>query len=119
MHIPVRRSLRSDGTAVVEVRGEVDFTNADEVSQAIQAAVREWHPRRVRVDLDHATFIDSTGLGALISGYRTAVEEHVGYVIVNPSDAFRRVLSVTGLCELFGLTAQKPAGGAHSSDIAI
>lgn len=118
MHIPVRRSLQSDGTAVVEVRGEVDFTNADEVTQVIQEAVQDWRPRVLRVDLHHATFIDSTGLGALISGYRTAVEEQVGYVVTNPSDAFRRALSVTGLCELFGLSPQEPAAGAYSSDIA-
>ena len=115
MQLPIQRRLSNDGTAVVDILGEIDFTNADEVSQGIQDAVTQWAPATVRVDLRAATFIDSTGLGALIAGYRTAVEERVGFVVVNPSDAFRRVLTVTGLCELFGLADAEQ----RTSDMAI
>jgi anti-sigma B factor antagonist len=51
----------------------------------------------------NASFIDSTGLGALIEGYRAATDARTRFVVTNPSPSFRRVLSVTGLCELFGM----------------
>ncbi|MEV6600352.1 STAS domain-containing protein [Actinoplanes sp. NPDC051346] len=103
MENPIRRALGEDGTAHVIVLGEVDFSNADEVAQTIRDAVVEWSPEEIRIDLSDATFIDSTGLGALIEGYRAANETESRFVVTNPSPGFRRVLSVTGLCELFGM----------------
>ena len=112
----VRSRLADDGSAVVAVSGEIDFTNADEVARGIEDAVAQWSPPTVRVDLHSATFIDSTGLGALIGGYRAACELGARFVVVNPTSSFRRVLAVTGLCELFNI-----ADGAASvgEDIAI
>ena len=103
METPSESLLDGDGTATVTVRGEIDFSNADEVAQAIRDAVAEWAPAVVRVDLKEATFIDSTGLGALIEGYRVATEVECRFLVTNPTVGFRRVLTVTGLCELFGL----------------
>lgn len=119
MQIPIERRLADDGTAIVAVLGEIDFTNADKVSREIQAAVTQWSPPAVRVDLRDATFIDSTGLGALIAGYRAAAEEQIAFVVVNPSATFRRVLTVTGLCELFGLPEREQgAQWRQTSDVA-
>ena len=60
--------------------------------------------REVRVDLRKAAFIDSTGLGALIEGYKACIETGARFIVVNPTTAFRRVLDVTGLAGFFGLT---------------
>ena len=113
METAIRRTLTDDGVAVVVIAGEVDFTNADDVATCIEDAVSEWQPSAVRIDLQQAAFIDSTGLGALISGYRVAAESDAGFAVVNASPGFQRVLAVTGLCELFGLSV------ADESDIAI
>jgi anti-sigma B factor antagonist len=103
MENPIRTDLAADGTVTVTVRGEIDFSNCDEVAQAMRDAIAHWSPPVLRVDLKDATFIDSTGLGALIEGYRSAVDAESSFVVVNPTDSFRRVLTVTGLCDLFGL----------------
>jgi anti-sigma B factor antagonist len=103
MERTVRSRLADDGSAIVAVLGEIDFTNADEVSRGIEDAVSRWSPPAVRVDLRGATFIDSTGLGALIVGYRAATASRSRFVVMNPGTSFRRVLAVTGLCELFSL----------------
>ncbi|MEV4637895.1 STAS domain-containing protein [Actinoplanes sp. NPDC049548] len=103
MENPVRSELGEDGVAHVTVLGEIDFSNADEVAQAIRDAVDEWSPPEIRIDLSGATFIDSTGLGALIEGYRAVTEAESRFVVSNPTPSFRRVLTVTGLCELFGM----------------
>ncbi|MFI5494336.1 STAS domain-containing protein [Actinoplanes sp. NPDC051859] len=109
MEQPIRSAAGEDGTAHVTVLGEIDFSNADELAQTIQDAVARWSPDEVRVDLTDATFIDSTGLGALIEGYRAANEVSCRFVVTNPSSSFRRVLSVTGLSELFGMPEQESA----------
>jgi anti-sigma B factor antagonist len=106
MENPTESVLDDDGTAHVAVRGEIDFSNADEIAQVFRDAVADWSPSVLKVDLRAATFIDSTGLGALIEGYRAATERDSSFVVVNPTPGFRRVLIVTGLCELFGMTEQ-------------
>ncbi|WP_430781054.1 STAS domain-containing protein [Actinoplanes sp. G11-F43] len=103
METSIRTTLADDGVVTVTVSGEVDFSNSDEVTQGLHDAVVEWSPPLLVVDLADATFIDSTGLGALIEGYRTALARGTGFQVVNPSDTFRRVLTVTGLSDFFGL----------------
>ncbi|MEV4703613.1 STAS domain-containing protein [Actinoplanes sp. NPDC049316] len=109
MENPIRSALGEDGTALVSIRGEIDFSSADEVAQGIRDAVFQWSPPEVRIDLAEATFIDSTGLGALIEGYRAATDAQTRFVVTNPSPSFRRVLSVTGLCDLFGMPEEEQA----------
>jgi anti-sigma B factor antagonist len=103
MESSILRALADDGTATVTVQGEIDFSNSDELARCLRTAIAD-RPTTVRVDLGRASFIDSTGLGALIEGYRAADEADIRYMVVNPTDGFRRVLTVTGLSELFGLS---------------
>jgi anti-sigma B factor antagonist len=116
MENPIQSALADDGTATVTVLGEIDFTNADDVSQGIRDALAQWEPSVIRIDLKDATFIDSTGLGALIEGYRCAIERESGFVVVNPTQSFHRVLTMTGLCDLFGLA--EPAVEASGTSFA-
>jgi anti-sigma B factor antagonist len=109
MESSILSALADDGTATVTVHGEVDFSNADELAQRLRAAVADWSPTTVRVDLGEASFIDSTGLGALIEGYQAASAADIRYMVANPTDGFRRVLTVTGLTEFFGLTESDSA----------
>lgn len=104
MENSIQRTLADDGTATVSVRGEIDFINCDELAAAVRDAVTEWTPSAVRVDVRGATFIDSTGLGALIEGYKAASGAECGFVVTNPTPTFRRVLDITGLSDFFGLT---------------
>jgi anti-sigma B factor antagonist len=119
MENPIHSTVADDGTVTVTIHGEVDFSTADDVAQTIRDAVADWSPPTVYVDLKGASFIDSTGLGALIEGYRAASEGKVRFVVVNPTASFRRVLTITGLVELFGLEGESEADRATSSDMAI
>ena len=104
---PIQITIHGDRSVTVTVRGEIDFANCDDVSGSIREALTEAAPHVLRVDLENATFIDSTGLGALIEGYRAAADADTRSEVVHPSAGFRRVLIVTGLCELFGLSSDE------------
>jgi anti-sigma B factor antagonist len=109
MESSFHHSLAGDGTALVTVRGEIDFANCDELSACLREAIENGSPQTVRVDLREAAFIDSTGLGALIDGYKAAGDSDARFIVVNPTATFRRVLDVTGLSDLFGLGAVEVA----------
>ena len=52
------------------------------------------------INLDGVTFVDSSGLGAIVAGYHTATALGVGYRIgPAATPAVARVLAVTGLGE--------------------
>ncbi|WP_203820374.1 STAS domain-containing protein [Paractinoplanes ferrugineus] len=114
MESSIQRS-RVAGTATVTVHGEIDYANCDELSQCLRDAITEWSPGTLRVELRAATFIDSTGLGALLEGYKAAGETGTIFKVVNPTAHFRRVLDVTGLTELFGLDVTGMAEESEST----
>jgi anti-anti-sigma factor len=101
----IRRTLTEDGVATISIDCEIDFSNSDDLAACIRAAVLDWSPATVRIDVAGAAFMDSTGLGALIEGYRAAGEIEARFVVANPAPSLHRVLRVTGLGEFFGLPA--------------
>ena len=67
------------------------------------------------VDLTFVTFMDSMGIGTLVAGYNAAREIGARFVLRNPSEFVHRQLRVTGLAEMFGLSATAPSPQPHSS----
>jgi anti-sigma B factor antagonist len=55
------------------------------------------------VDMLHVTFMDSTGVGALVVGYNAAREVGAAFEVHNPSQFVHRQLHITGLTDVFGL----------------
>ena len=62
----------------------------------------------VTVDVGGVSFIDSSGLRVLIALAGRAGEEHRALRIEHPSATVVRLVQVTGLGEMFGLTDDPP-----------
>jgi anti-anti-sigma factor len=92
------------GSSVVEVSvvvtGEVDMATAPALARDLQAAIRE-HPARVIVDLADVTFLDSSGINALVRAQHVADGFGVELVLESPNEACQRVLKVAGVDALF------------------
>jgi anti-sigma B factor antagonist len=58
-------------------------------------------PERILVNLRAVTFIDSTGLSALVHGWRAASQRGVGFSVAEPAPQVRRVMEITNLERLF------------------
>src|SRR2546423_6706090 len=72
-------------TLVLTLRGEIDFTNAAGTTETIRSAVAGQRPARVRVDLAEVTFLDSSGIGVLVSALRAAQEAGGTYPVEHPN----------------------------------
>jgi anti-anti-sigma factor len=90
-----------DGEAVLTLRGEIDLASAPRLRESI-LQVRE---RGVPVVLDMAlvTFMDSSGISALIEASGVASGAPSPVQIRSPSDRVRQVLSITGLDKVFAV----------------
>lgn len=85
----------SDGVAVIVCPARVSMAVAASFRDAIGAAVAQ--APRVVVDLGQTTFIDSSGLGALVSGLKTCRQAGGDLRIAAAGEQVRTVLKLTNL----------------------
>jgi anti-sigma B factor antagonist len=95
MALEVQRA-DSGATAVFVLVGEFASEAAPAVRAAMYDAVTDAEISEVIVDLAGVTFIDSTGIGTLALAHRVGGETCTVRV-VNPIDAVRKVLDITGV----------------------
>jgi anti-anti-sigma factor len=84
---------RLDPLVGLRLAGELDLFTSSQLGLAL-AEVDDMHP--VLVDLSELTFIDSAGIGVILSfaGSRTGAQQ---VILVNPSEPVRRALEIAGL----------------------
>jgi anti-sigma B factor antagonist len=92
----------ADGTATVLLRGEIDILTVEQLRVVLGEAVAR-RPQRIVVDMTGVAFIDSTGLGALISGFQRARDAGVKFALTHPGDNVRQILVLSGLLEVVEL----------------
>lgn len=107
MQVMVTTSQHGDAF-VIAFGGEIDVASAVMVRDALDRVIAAGH-HRIVVDLDEVRFIDSTGLGVLV-GRLKAVRDLGGDLQIScTSPRIIRVLSITGLDEVFGVHASTDA----------
>ena len=88
------------GPSTLRVSGEIDLAVADDLRQAGLSCI-ESDAVGLRVDLGDVTFIDSTGLGALVQLRTAARDKDKLLQLVNVPDEVSRMLQLTGLSGTF------------------
>jgi anti-sigma B factor antagonist len=87
---------RNKHVAVVELTGRLDMLSAVDVKQKLAATVAEGNYRLV-IDLGKVSFVDSSGLGALISGLKAARVAGGDLRLARPDKQVRYILEVSTL----------------------
>jgi anti-anti-sigma factor len=90
--------LRGDRTLVVH--GELDIATTPELQRLLEGLRRRRHA--VVLDLAAVTFIDSTGLSALIDARAESARNGWEFSVRRPSAAVRRVVELAGLEDVLG-----------------
>jgi anti-sigma B factor antagonist len=85
-----------DGIAVVVPRGRLTMVSARRLRDILNEAVAGGSPRIV-VDMAETTFLDSSGLGALIAGLKAARQAGGDLRIARPTPAVLSVFELTNL----------------------
>ena len=85
------RGTNSDGTARLELHGELDIGTAPVLEDAVDRALEEGC-RDVVLDLGPTTLLDSSGLGALLRAARTVGDRHGTMAVVSPPGSEARLV---------------------------
>lgn len=89
----------SGRTVVVMLQGPLDMTTDQDLTAAVHAALGQG-PRRLVLDCRECSFVDSTGLAALVAAMRAA--RHVGAIVrlARVDERLRLLLERTNLFRL-------------------
>ena len=89
-------SLQQDGFTVLRVKGEVDLSTAPQLREALTSLIAEGR-LAVVVDLSDTEFVDSTGLGALVTGLKRLRARGGEMRVVCTSPRVCKVFEITSL----------------------
>jgi anti-anti-sigma factor len=94
----VEREPERSGLALA-VTGDLDAANSQILRDALVDAIDN-QGGLIVIDLTHVNYIDSVGLGTLVSGLKRGTEHgaRLRFVVTNPQ--IQKVLNITGLVRL-------------------
>ena len=92
----------TDEAFIIHVDGELDVYTAPRLKEALAEGVARGH-RTIVVDLTRVAFLDSTALGVLVGGRRTAREEGGDVVLVVDTPHLEKMFRITGFETMFGM----------------
>lgn len=91
----------NDQGVIVAAEGEIDVSCANELRDAVDAALAT--ASHVTVDLAQVPYIDSTGIGVLVGAAHHALDTGVGLRVANPQRNVKRVLDLLGVTRELGI----------------
>ena len=94
-----------DGQTIAHVSGEIDMATCERLRDAIEPHLGPG--QRIVLDLSGVTFMDSSCLSVLVQARGTLSADGGSLILRNPSNAARRVLSISGIDKLFDTEVDK------------
>lgn len=97
----------AERSATVTLLGDLDVAGVDEFRRMVDDLLRDGHVELV-LDLNKLGFLDSSGLGALISARRRTYAAGGGLTLVCDDNQVLRVLEITNLDRVFRIVPSRP-----------
>jgi stage II sporulation protein AA (anti-sigma F factor antagonist) len=98
--------MRKD-TLVVRLHGELDLVVADEFRTGVDRELERRSVRNLVLNLEGVSFIDSSGLGAIIGRYKRISRQGGKVIITRAKPQVKRILELSGLMKIIGMSASE------------
>jgi anti-sigma B factor antagonist len=105
-HLTIEVTSTPEAHTIV-LAGEVDLQGAPKVEAAFKDAF-DGEPELIVVDLSNLTFIDSSGLHALVTGHELCRARGHALSIIPGSANVQRLFELTGMSEVLPLSEPEP-----------
>ena len=89
-----------NSVVILDIQGEIDLYNAPEIKSTIRSLIDETKCH-VIINLEKVSYIDSSGIGALISSLSNLKKFRGDMKIVNVLASVRKVFELTKLISFF------------------
>ncbi|MGX4601665.1 STAS domain-containing protein [Faecalimicrobium sp. JNUCC 81] len=84
----------------INLEGELDVSTADKLKEYLHGLV-EQEVVDMRINLSSLEYIDSTGLGVMISVLKKLRTNDKEIYIINPKSNVKKIFTITGLDKIF------------------
>lgn len=96
----------SEDTVRVQVSVRLSVLEALDFKQTCEELINaNLTPKKIIIDFAQTTFMDSSGLGALVSNFKNAQEKGINLLLQNVTPQVMAVLNLTGLVDVFTIEA--------------
>lgn len=93
---------RLDGGTVIAASGDLDFGTVARFRHCVEQVLQS-PPDVLYIDMGLVTFLDSSGMGALIQAHKQAARAGTRLTVQHPSEPVLRTLRLAGLLAFLGL----------------
>lgn len=106
-------------TAIVQVTMRLSVVEAVGFKQTCQNLIQaDSHPQQIIIDFQNTIFMDSSGLGALVSNFKYAQEQGIRFALRNITPQVMAVLTLTGLDQVFPIQSPNSVEPIESNNLA-
>lgn len=91
----------SGNIARINLAGEFDFSSQDELKQVFEKAIAA--AQTIHLDMQHATFIDSSVIRMFLKLNETARKNGKSLVILNCSERIYEIFAIGGFDQIFDI----------------
>jgi stage II sporulation protein AA (anti-sigma F factor antagonist) len=88
---------------LIRVSGELDHHTADQLREQATKALENEEVRHIVLNLEHLTFMDSSGLGVVLGRYKQIKQLHGEMVVCAISPPIKRLFDMSGLFKIIRL----------------
>ena len=106
-------TLESQFGTTIKLAGELDSATSMQLLARFERAVSALAERELVIDLEEVSFIDSSGMRAIIVMERRAKEQRIAIVFVPPASPVTELLQITGIADRLPLA---PRAGVPPAD---
>lgn len=94
-----------EGSNIIRIDGEVIFENSNKIKEKAKNIIKENDIQSLIIDLTDTTYLDSSGIGAILSLFKFMRDRSGKLLITNPNDKVKRVFEVTKLNQILDIYA--------------
>ena len=91
---------RKERSSVLPLEGEIDLHVSPEVAELLRT-MTEKKPKMVVVDLTKVTYLDSSGLAALIEGMQNVQEYGGKFAVAGAQESVQHIFDIARLDQVF------------------
>lgn len=85
---------------IIELEGEIQIKNISEIKKVIYQTI-DTHKKNIILDFKNVSYIDSSGIGVLLVGYRKASESGNELILCNVPEKIMEILKLTQINRIF------------------
>ena len=93
-----------DNLLILKITEEIDHHTTEKIRRKMDNEITRYMPRKILLDFNEVSFMDSAGIGLLIGRYKTSRLIGGTMEIVNASPAVKKVLEMSGVTRIIKIT---------------